>query len=214
MATGLCWLAASWVLYFVIHSALASLPAKRLVARRWPQLMPGYRLFFNFTAIVLLLVPLYLTFSLQGEPVLAWKGAWWWLANGLALVGLAGFLYSLRHYDGAEFIGLRQWRARELRVEDQERFRVSPLHRYVRHPWYFLGLLLIWTRDMTPAMLVSVVMMTLYFIIGSKLEEQKLLSYYGKAYAEYRRRVPGLIPLPWRRLSVREARELEEKGNL
>ena len=62
-------------------------------------------------------------------------------------------------------------------------------------------------------MLVSVIMMTLYFVIGSRLEEKKLLSYYGNAYAHYRRKVPGLVPLPWKRLSHAEAQELEKAGN-
>jgi len=175
--------------------------------------MPWYRLFFNAVATVLLIIPLYLTWAIGGETVFAWKGIWWWLGNGLAILALIGFLYSLRHYDGSEFLGLRQLRDGERRVEDQERFRVSPMHRHVRHPWYFLGLILIWTRDMTAAMLVSSVMMTLYFVVGSWLEERKLLAYYGEAYREYRRRVPGLFPLPWRRLNPEQAQTLERRGN-
>ncbi len=213
MTAGLGWLAFSWLAYFFIHSLLASLKVKYLVARKWPGFMPWYRLFFNMVATVLLVIPLWLTWRLGGETVFAWKGAWWWLGNGLALAAVAGFLYSLKHYDGSEFLGLRQLRERERRVEDQERFRVSPLHRHVRHPWYFLGIILIWTRDMTAPMLLSSVMMTLYFIIGSLLEERKLLAYHGEAYAEYRRRVPGLFPLPWKRLDREQARGLECKGN-
>ena len=209
----LIWLAVAWLGYFALHSALASLAVKRRVASRWPRLMPAYRLFFNAVAMVGVLVPLFMTFAIGGEPVIRWTGIWWWIANGLALAALLGFLWSLRYYDGSEFLGVRQLREQERRVEDQERFRVSPLHRHVRHPWYFLGLVLIWTRDMTPAMLVSVIMMTLYFVIGSRLEEKKLLSYYGNAYAHYRRKVPGLVPLPWKRLSHAEAQELEKAGN-
>ena len=209
----LIWLVVAWLGYFALHSALASLTVKRWVASRWPRLMPAYRLFFNAVAMVGVLVPLFMTIAIGGEPVIQWTGIWWWIANGLALAALLGFLWSLRYYDGSEFLGMRQLREQEQRVEDQERFRVSPLHRHVRHPWYFLGLVLIWTRDMTPAMLVSVIMMTLYFVIGSRLEEKKLLSYYGNAYAHYRRKVPGLVPLPWKRLSHAEAQELEKAGN-
>jgi len=213
MNAPLLWLVIAWLAYFVIHSLMASLWVKTRVAARWPKFMPWYRLFFNTMATVLLVIPLYLTWAIGGEAVFAWRGVWWWIGNGLAIAALAGFLYSLGHYDGSEFLGLRQLRDGEKRVEDQERFRVSPLHRHVRHPWYFLGLVLIWTRDMTAAMLVSAVMMTLYFVIGSRLEERKLLEYYGEAYREYRRRVPGLLPLPWRRLSRRQAELLERQGN-
>ncbi|WP_457665434.1 methyltransferase family protein [Thiolapillus sp.] len=213
MNTPLLWLIAAWLAYFIIHSLLASLAVKNRVAARWPAFMPWYRVFFNTVATVLLIIPLYLTWAIGGETVFAWKGIWWWLGNGFAVAALIGFLYSLRHYDGSEFLGLRQLRDGERRVEDQERFRVSPLHQHVRHPWYFLGLILIWTRDMTAAMLVSSVMMTLYFVVGSWLEERKLLAYYGEAYREYRSRVPGLFPLPWRRLNREQAQKLERRGN-
>ncbi|WP_456380139.1 methyltransferase family protein [Thiolapillus sp.] len=213
MDTALLWLIAAWVGYFTMHSLLASLAVKNRVARRWPQLMPWYRLFFNAMAILLLAAPLYLAWAIGGEIIIAWKGIWWWVGNGLALAALGGFVYSLRHYDGAEFLGLRQLRDGEQRVEDQERFRISPLHQQVRHPWYFLALVLIWTRDMTAAMLVSSVMMTLYFVLGSWLEERKLLAYYGDAYREYRQLVPGLLPRPWKRLNREQAQTLERRGN-
>ena len=42
----------------------------------------------------------------------------------------------------------------------------------------------------------------------SYIEEHKLVRYYGEVYRRYRRQVPGLIPLPWRRLTEDQAREL------
>ena len=135
-------LVGAWLCYFAIHSLLASLGLKRLVARRWPALMPAYRLLFNLQAILLLIPPLYLTYQWDGPFLWRWIGAGWWLANGLALLGLGLFFWSLRYYDSGEFLGLKQWRERQRRVEDQERFHISPLHRFVRHPWYSLGLVL------------------------------------------------------------------------
>ena len=202
-------LAQAWIAYFVLHSVLASLTLKRWVARTRPRWMPAYRLFFNTVAVVLVVPILWWTFAIRGEPLWTWQGPWWWLANGLALCALLGVLWSMRYYDSGEFLGTRQWRKGEDRVEDQERLHISPLHRYVRHPWYFLSLVLIWTRDMDPAFLLSAVCITAYFVIGSRLEEQKLLVYHGDAYRRYLAKVPGLVPLPWRHLSAAEAAELE-----
>ena len=115
-----------WMLYFVLHSILASLQVKTWVARRWSGLMPCYRLFFNASAIILILPPLYMTFSAPGEPLWAWRGGWFYLANGIALLAVFGFFYSLRYYDGSEFIGQRHLRERQQRVEDQESFLLSP----------------------------------------------------------------------------------------
>jgi protein-S-isoprenylcysteine O-methyltransferase Ste14 len=198
----------SWLGYFLVHSLLASLPVKQWVARHWPACMPAYRLLFNAIAIALVLVPVGLTHYFQGEYLWRWRGLAWWLGNGLALAAVLGFLWSLRYYAGGEFSGWRQWRHRIHTVEDQERFTISPLHRFVRHPWYFFALVIIWTRDMEPALLVTAAAVSLYFIIGSRLEERKLLVYHGDAYRRYREKVPGLVPLPWRYLGHEEARAL------
>jgi protein-S-isoprenylcysteine O-methyltransferase Ste14 len=64
---------------------------------------------------------------------------------------------------------------------------------------------------MNQARLVSAWWITLYFILGSRLEERKLWARFGAAYREYMARVPGLLPLPWRILSQEEARRLEGK---
>ena len=206
-----------WLLYFAIHSVLASLTVKRWAATHWPQLMPAYRFGFNLVAMILLLPPIYLIYSAPGPWLWRWSGVGWWLANGMALLAILGFFWSLRYYDGDEFLGLRQWREREKRVEDQERFQLSPLHRFVRHPWYSLGLVLIWTRDMNLEFLVTAILATLYFVYGSRLEERKLLAYHGEVYRRYLKRVPSLLPLPWRYLSVHDAemlgRQAESQGS-
>ena len=200
----------AWGSYSLIHSWLASLQLKRLVAQRWPQFMPAYRICFNLLAMVLVIPPLWWTFSLPGPQLWQWSGALWWVANGLALMALVGVAWSMRDYDSGEFLGIRQWRDKEMSVEDQEGFHVSPLHRYVRHPWYSLSLVLIWTRDMDLAFLTAAVVMSIYFVVGARLEEQKLVIYHGEKYRSYQTLVPGLLPLPWRYLSRAQAEELQE----
>lgn len=207
-------LALLWLAYFALHSLLASLRVKHWVARRHPGWMRGYRLLFNAAALLLVLPPLALTYAERGPWLWEWTGGWWWIANAAAALAALGLAWSLRWYDGAEFMGLRQWREGARSVHDQERFHLSPLHRYVRHPWYSLGLVIVWTRDMDPGLLVTAVMVTLYLLVGSRLEERKLIAYHGEVYRRYRRQVPGLVPLPWRRLSPRQARALEEEGRI
>ncbi len=197
-----------WLGYFALHSALASLVVKRRVAADWPNLMPYYRLMFNMLASLLILPILWLTYH-DPEPMLwRWQGIAAWLANGLALAAIFGFWLSLKSYDMQEFLGLRQLQLHVRKVEDQEHFHLSPFHRFVRHPWYFFGLVLIWTRDMSVTTLLSSVFITLYFLVGSWLEEKKLLVYHGDIYRRYMARVPGLIPLPWKSLTVEEAEAL------
>jgi protein-S-isoprenylcysteine O-methyltransferase Ste14 len=197
-----------WIGYFALHSALASLAVKRRVAAGWPNLMPFYRLMFNILALLLLLPILWLTYHDPAPMLWRWQGIAAWLANGLALAAIFGFWLSLKSYDMQEFLGLRQLQFHVRKVEDQEHFHLSPFHRFVRHPWYFFGLVLIWTRDVSVMTLLSSVFLTLYFVVGSWLEERKLLVYHGDTYRRYMARVPGLIPLPWRFLTAEEAEAL------
>lgn len=208
MNSELLLLALSWLGYFIIHSLLASIRVKDYIALRWPAAMPGYRLVYNILALLFLSVPLWLTFSWHGPWLWQWRGFAMGLASAISVAAVMGFLWSLKYYDGSEFLGLRQLSQRITSVDDQEQFQLSPLHRWVRHPWYFFALLLIWTRDMNAAMFISAVMMTLYFIIGSRFEERKLIRYHGERYRQYCEWVPGLIPLPWKYLTEEQMQEL------
>lgn len=214
VTTRLLLLVALWGLYALLHSLLASLPAKRYISSHYASLMPWYRLAFNVLAVILLLPPLYLTWIWRGPPLWQWSGPLFWLANALALLAVAGIFWTLRYYSGSEFLGLSQARRGETSIADQEHFHLSPLHRYVRHPWYALGLVIIWTRDMDAMFLATACVFTLYFIIGSRLEERKLLSYHGEIYREYSKRVPGLVPLPWRYLNKEQERTLLEMSKM
>jgi protein-S-isoprenylcysteine O-methyltransferase Ste14 len=198
----------AWFVYFALHSVLASLTVKRWLAARRPEFMPAYRIGFNTIAVLGLLPILWLLYSHPGPVVWRWAGFSASIANGLALAAVAGVFYTLRDYDGSEFLGLRQWLNQTRTVEDQECFHVLPAHRFVRHPWYFFSLVIIWTRDMSAAMLLSAVVMTAYFIVGSRMEERKLIAYHGERYRRYMGKVAGLVPLPWKTISKAEATAL------
>lgn len=202
-------LVATWALYGTIHSALASLAAKRTLAALWPATRRYYRLAFNTLALLLLAPPLWLTFTWRGPLLWQWHGPLAWIADALAIAAMAGFVWTTRHYDMGTFSGLTQWQANQGEPDGHAQLHISPLHRYVRHPWYFLGLVVLWTREMDSAQLVSSLCITIYLWGGSRLEERKLLARHGDVYARYRQRVCGLFPIPWRILGRAEARDLE-----
>ncbi len=120
------------------------------------------------------------------------------------------FVYTLKEYDSAEFFGFRQWQNGMQTVEDQEQFVLSTLHRFVRHPWYTLFLVIIWTQEMDAARLLSSILITLYLMIGSRMEEHKLSQYHPDIYPRYQTQVPGLLPNPFKFLSHEEARQLQQ----
>lgn len=197
-----------WVGYFLLHSALASNAVKGWLSAHWPALAPAYRLLYNLLAVLSLLPILLILWSAPGPLLWRWSGAWGWLAGALAILALAGFAWTLRYYRSMDFLGLGQWRRRQSTPADTEDFCLSPLHRWVRHPWYALALVLIWSRDMSGSLLLSAVAISIYLVVGSRLEEQRLCQQFGARYQRYRKRVPGLIPRPWQHLSRQEAAAL------
>jgi protein-S-isoprenylcysteine O-methyltransferase Ste14 len=76
----------------------------------------------------------------------------------------------------------------------------------VRHPLYLgvgLGLLGFWLLSPTGPRSVFVACNLVYVLVGTRLEERKLLSRFGAAYARYQQRVPQFLPLKGRNLTGR-----------
>ncbi|MCW8826050.1 MAG: hypothetical protein OQK78_06465 [Gammaproteobacteria bacterium] len=199
---------ALWCSYFVIHSLTASIPLKEWVAHHYPTLMPAYRLAFNALATVLLIPLLLLSYYWRSEPLWLWSPPLFWITTLISLLTIIAIYLSARDYDMAEVMGTRQWRERNDQVADQEQFIIGNFHRFVRHPWYTMAIILIWCRELDPIMLTNALMLTLYFIVGSRFEERRLLRYHGEVYQQYRFKVPALLPRPWRYLTKAEATEL------
>lgn len=204
-------LSLAWLAYFVMHSVLASLWLKQAVAKHYSKVMPFYRLLFNGVAFLALLPVLAYMRSLSGDILWLWQGGWQWLAYALTFISVVGFVHSLKFYDMQEFVGIRQVKEKSIAIEDQENLHLSPYHRFVRHPWYFFSIVIIWVQNMDTAWLISSILLTLYFWLGSRLEDRKLVAYYGDRYKLYKEKVGGIFPLPWRFLSATKAEEIQQK---
>lgn len=74
-------------------------------------------------------------------------------------------------------------------------FRVRGPYRWVRHPQYFVVLLLIWSSpDITLDRIWFNVTWTVWIVIGTFLEERDLVEGFGDVYREYQKKVPMLVP--------------------
>jgi protein-S-isoprenylcysteine O-methyltransferase Ste14 len=188
-----------------LHSLIAGLaPRERLKQVIDPRLVEGwYRLAYNLVAAVMLIPTLVLIALLPDRTL--WVVPMPWAAPLLALqgIGLLGLVGALFATDVWRFAGLRQVRAYlsgDPLPLPAPVLQESGMYRYVRHPLYFFSLLVIWPSPiMTGNVLVFNVVATLYFIVGSRIEERRLLRVHGDAYRAYRRRVSWLVPLPPRR---------------
>jgi methanethiol S-methyltransferase len=109
---------------------------------------------------------------------------------GWLLVLLATFL--INHFD---LFGLRQvWLKLLDRPYTELGFRTPGLYRYVRHPLYIGWLMVFWSAPlMTAAHLVFAIGTTLYILAAIQVEERDLVRFHPE-YAEYRDKVPMLVP--------------------
>jgi len=116
---------------------------------------------------------------------------------GLALAGVI-FFVAARGYDHRYFFGFRQALAhRTGRELPPPAFSRRGIHGWMRHPYYSATLLvLVFIGDVTDVGLVWRGIFFIYTIVGTWLEERKLVAFYGEEYVRYRREVPMLVP--WR----------------
>ena len=111
-------------------------------------------------------------------------------ALGWGLVFLSSFL--INHFD---LFGLRQvWLQLRGKPYTPVDFGMPVLYRIVRHPLYVGLLLAFWSAPtMTLTHLVFAIATTLYILIAIQLEEHDLVTEHPE-YAQYKKRVPMLVP--------------------
>ena len=110
-----------------------------------------------------------------------------------AAFGTIILVRSMKYISGSKFLGV----SAHDDLEDQGPLVIKGVHGYIRHPIY-TGLILIFLGYFLyqpyPTSLVHLLMLLIYLPFGIYFEEKKLISTYGKAYLDYRKEVPALIP--------------------
>ncbi len=185
-------------LFAVQHSVMA----RRWFKERWTRIVPPpaeRSTFVLFASLALALLmwqwrPLGgLVWSVEAKAARALLWALFALGWGLVLA-------CTLLIDHLDLFGLRQVLAHFRGLPHREPHFVTPgPYRYVRHPLYLGFLLAFWaTPQMTLSHLLFAVATTGYILVAIQLEERDLLRVHGRPYAEYRRRVSMLLPLPGR----------------
>jgi protein-S-isoprenylcysteine O-methyltransferase Ste14 len=210
MTWNLAALALLWVCWCALHSAMITRAATEYLRRRHPRASRFYRLSFNAVSVLTLAPVVAYELSIAGAPLFKWEGPWeiarFALLATAAALGLAG----ARRYDLLAFLGLRQAfhgeRAQAEVIGAGGTIDTAGVHRFVRHPWYLAALVVIWTRELTAAAIVSNVVLAAYLIVGTFLEERKLVAELGGEYRRYTMRVSMLLPFKYIVSKIRGAR--------
>ncbi|MDE3122616.1 MAG: isoprenylcysteine carboxylmethyltransferase family protein [Paracoccaceae bacterium] len=175
----------------VQHSGMARRAFKRRLTRIVPEPVERSTYVLTSSLTVILLCLLW-----QPIPVPVWRVASAPAAAALMALGAAGLVLAAQAsfaIDHFALFGLRQ--SGVVRGPGPQGFITPGAYAHVRHPIYLGTLILLWAVPvMSLGHLVFSTGLTLYTVIGARLEERDLIAIFGETYRRYRATVPMLLP--------------------
>lgn len=181
------------MLFFLQHSLMV----RRSFRQRLARIMPKHYLDAVY-AIVSGISLLAVVLLWQDSRQIIWQATngSWWVARMIFLLALAVGIWGGLSLRGFDTFGLRPIRHR-FRAEPSSApvLVVQGAYRWVRHPLYFVALLMIWSCPvLTVDRLLFNMLWTVWIVVGAVLEERDLTAQFGNDYREYQRNVPMLLP--------------------
>ncbi|NIS63042.1 MAG: DUF1295 domain-containing protein [Proteobacteria bacterium] len=197
-------LAVSWIIWCAIHSGMISLAATEYLKRRFGSRFRFYRLVFNLVAIATVIPVILYGQSIREDGVFRSEGFMIVFQVLLLIVAVLLFFAGARHYEMLQFLGLRQIRTGTSRsvLTETGKLDTTGILGITRHPWYLGTIMIIWARGLDLSALITNVILTIYLIVGTFLEERKLLIEYGEEYRKYQQKVSMLFPFKYVRSRI------------
>jgi methanethiol S-methyltransferase len=185
-----------WTGYCSLHSYLISIRFTRLMKDILKSYYAFYRLFYVLISVVLLLPVFYYTGQLAGEVIITYHPPWSYVRYALIICSLLIFFKAFFFdYDSLSFLGIRQLLFfMKNHINPEGEIKKSGLLGVVRHPMYFAVIIYLWCQTFRLSDVVANAVLTAYVVIGTILEERKLLLEFGDSYIQYQKEVPMLIP--------------------
>ncbi len=112
-------------------------------------------------------------------------------------IGLLILSAGSKHYDMSTLLGLTQIKpgATHNLINTSGKIDSTGIPGIIRHPFYSASFLILWANNLDISILIVNIILSIYLIIGTLLEEQKLIQEFGNDYREYQKKVSMLFPL-------------------
>jgi methanethiol S-methyltransferase len=189
--------ASLWIGYCALHSYLISIGFTNVMIRLLRNYYAFYRLFYILISFVLLIPLIKYTGQADTRIVITYEYPlsivrYVFIAGSLTLFFYAFFF----NYDCLSFFGIRQILnfRKAKNINSSSDIRKNGLLGIIRHPMYLALIIYLWCQTFRMMDVVVNAVLTMYIIIGTKLEERKLVLECGDAYVKYQHEVPMLIP--------------------
>ena len=189
-------IALMWSVFGLIHSFLVSVRFSSWASSIMGQYFAFYRLTYNVFSLLLFVIILSFTRTLDSELVIQFSPPWTIIQSISLLASCVVMIWAFLSYDYLEFVGIRQIIDRSKRKDSTHPKTITKkgLLGIVRHPMYLATIIFMWSLDSTRADVLTHIILTIYILVGIIFEERKLVKQHGTVYIEYRKVVPALIP--------------------
>jgi methanethiol S-methyltransferase len=185
-----------WTGYCALHSYLISIRLTKWIMQILKNYYAFYRLFYIIISIVLFIPALQYSKQLESEIIIVYNPPWSIFRYILMICSLLIFFKAFFFdYDALSFFGIRQILHFKKQPENQSNeIKKNGLLGIVRHPMYLALIIYLWCQTSRLSEIVANSVLTIYIIIGTILEERKLVLEFGDSYIRYKKEVPMLIP--------------------
>ena len=186
-----------WTGYVSLHSFLISIRFTNLMSRLLKKYYAFYRLFYVLISFILLIPLINYASQLDDKVIISYDSTIsivrYILIAGSLLMFFWAFFFN---YDSLSFFGIRQILnfGKEKKINPQEGIKKNGLLGIMRHPMYLALIIYLWCQTFRVIDIIVNSLLTIYIIIGTILEEKKLVLEFGDAYKKYQQEVPMLIP--------------------
>jgi len=190
-------IALMWTGYCSLHSYLISIRFTNMMMRLLKNYYAFYRLSYVLISVILLFPIINITAELDNDIIITYTLPWSIVRYALIIFSLLIFFKAfIFDYDALSFFGIRQIMnfKKKKTINPAEGIKKSGLLGIIRHPMYFALIIFLWCQTFRLSDIVANTVLTAYIIIGTKLEERKLVLEFGASYIQYQKEVPMLIP--------------------
>lgn len=186
-----------WIVYCLLHSFLVSTSFTNLMIHILKDYYAFYRIFFVSFSVALLIPLIRYTNQFDSNIIITYNPPLNMVRHMLILGSLSMFFWAFFiDYDSLSFFGIRQILnfGKPMKINPSEDLKRNGLLGVVRHPMYFALIVYLWCQTFTVSDIIVNTVLTVYIIMGTILEEKKLILEFGDAYVKYQQVVPMLIP--------------------
>ncbi len=189
-----------FTLFSISHTLLATTKIKNKIIEKVGTKIAFYRLFYNVSSILLLIV----IFGITPKPyqlIYELNSPYDIIIFILQGVSLVGVFWSASYMDVKEFLGISQikrYLKNSYNIEELDEHSTMVIKgpfKYTRHPIYFFSICFLTLRPVMDLFyLILLLCIIIYFYIGSIYEEKKLIEKFNGKYEDYQKRVPRMVP--------------------